>query len=67
MNLEHNRRVIMMTGCNEWDAGLDVVVEGEAVHAKWDGRWHYQVSNGRFRHTAGEALVFSPRPSKASA
>jgi hypothetical protein len=48
--------VILMTGCNQWDSGLDIVVEGEAVEVtdeellerladewgtKWDGRWHY--------------------------
>jgi hypothetical protein len=29
INLEHGRHVILMTGCNQWDAGLDVVVEGD--------------------------------------
>ena len=27
MNLEHSQHVILLTGCNQWDAGLDVVVE----------------------------------------
>ena len=82
MNLQHNRHVILMTGCNQWDAGLDVVVEGDAVQVtdeptlqrlaaawatKWDGRWHFEVSDGRFHHDAGEALVFSVRPSKVLA
>ena len=31
---------------------------------KWDGRWHFQVSNGSFYHAAGEALVFSVQPTK---
>jgi general stress protein 26 len=79
MNLQHNQHVILMTGCNQWDAGLDVVVEGDAVQVtdeptlqrlaaawttKWDGRWHFQASNGSFRHAAGEALVFSVQPTK---
>src|SRR3982751_1435875 len=58
VNLRTNRHVILTTGCNEWERGLDVVVEGEAVQVtdegvlerlaetwatKWDGRWHYEV------------------------
>ena len=31
VNLRTNRNVILTTGCNEWERGLDVVVEGEAV------------------------------------
>src|SRR5437016_14185523 len=30
-NLRTNQNVILTTGCNEWERGLDVVVEGEAV------------------------------------
>src|SRR3954462_8766407 len=30
-NLRTNPNVILTTGCNEWERGLDVVVEGEAV------------------------------------
>jgi general stress protein 26 len=30
INIAHNRHVILMTGCNQWDSGLDIVVEGEA-------------------------------------
>src|ERR1700722_18434447 len=29
-NLRSNRRVILMTGRNDWEEGLDIVVEGEA-------------------------------------
>ena len=69
MNLRTNRNVILTTGCNEWEQGLDVVVEGEAVQVKdedvlqrlaeawarkWDGRWHYEVHDGGFQHS-GEA------------
>src|SRR5215467_6455590 len=54
INLRGNPHVILTTGCNHWDAGLDVVVEGEAVQvtdddvlqrlakawaARWDGRF----------------------------
>src|ERR1051326_9008591 len=31
INLRGNRQVILTTGCNRWEEGLDVVVEGEAV------------------------------------
>ena len=82
INLQRNAHVILMTGCNQWDAGLDVVVEGDAVQVtddlalqrlasawatKWDRRWQYQTRNGRFRHAAGEALVFSVTPTKVLA
>jgi hypothetical protein len=72
-----------MTGCNRWDAGLDVVVEGEAVPvtddqrlerlaeawaSKWDGRWRYEVRDGAFQqHGHGTALVFSLAPTKVLA
>jgi hypothetical protein len=82
INLQHNSHVILLSGCNRWDDGLDVVVEGDAVQVtddvtlqrlaaawatKWDGRWKYQTSNGRFLHEGEEALVFSVRPSKVLA
>ena len=68
VNLRSNRNVILTTGCNEWERGLDVVVEGEAVHVtdervlerlaeawtrKWDGRWQFEVRDGSFRHEDG--------------
>jgi general stress protein 26 len=52
VNLRSNQNVILTTGCNEWERGLDVVIEGEAVQVtdkslldrlaetwatKWDG------------------------------
>jgi nitroimidazol reductase NimA-like FMN-containing flavoprotein (pyridoxamine 5'-phosphate oxidase superfamily) len=63
INLRSNPHVILTTGCNQWDDGLDVVVEGEAVRVtdddvlarlagawrtKWDGRWQYLVRDGNF-------------------
>lgn len=72
INLRENPHVILTTGCNEWDRGLDVVVEGDAVlvteqdtlqrladvwTTKWDGRWQYRVGDGCFRHPDGEAPV----------
>jgi nitroimidazol reductase NimA-like FMN-containing flavoprotein (pyridoxamine 5'-phosphate oxidase superfamily) len=65
VNLRTNQNVILTTGCSEWERGLDVVVEGEAVRVteesvlerlaeawatKWDGRWHYEVHESAFRH-----------------
>ncbi|HEX3824827.1 MAG TPA: pyridoxamine 5'-phosphate oxidase family protein [Mycobacteriales bacterium] len=79
-NLRRNPHVILMTGCNRWDEGLDVIVEGNAVRltdddtleklaaawaTKWVGRWHFEARDGAFRHEGGgEALVFSVIPSK---
>jgi nitroimidazol reductase NimA-like FMN-containing flavoprotein (pyridoxamine 5'-phosphate oxidase superfamily) len=31
INLRQNSHVILTTGCNQWDRGVDVVVEGDAV------------------------------------
>jgi general stress protein 26 len=80
INLHANPRVIVTTGCNSWDHGLDVVVEGEATRetsddilaqlakawaAKWDGRWHFEARDGAFHHhPGGEALVFRVTPRK---
>lgn len=65
INLSGNPHVILTTGRNSWEEGLDVVVEGDAVRVadqdmlerlakvwttKWDGRWHYLVRDGYFQH-----------------
>jgi nitroimidazol reductase NimA-like FMN-containing flavoprotein (pyridoxamine 5'-phosphate oxidase superfamily) len=65
VNLRGNRHVILSTGCNSWDKGLDVMVEGDAAQitdddtltrlarawqARWDGRWQYEVRGGFFCH-----------------
>jgi nitroimidazol reductase NimA-like FMN-containing flavoprotein (pyridoxamine 5'-phosphate oxidase superfamily) len=72
VNLDANPHVVLTTGCNGWDAGLDVMVEGDAVRVtddaalsrlaqawttKWDGRWHYEVRNGAFYHEGGDEAV----------
>src|SRR5438309_1187265 len=80
INLWGNPHVILTTGCNRWDGGLDVVVEGDAVRAtdenvlerlakewatKWDGRWHYEARSGGFHNESGGASpVFAVRPTK---
>jgi nitroimidazol reductase NimA-like FMN-containing flavoprotein (pyridoxamine 5'-phosphate oxidase superfamily) len=69
-NLQANPHVVLTTGCNQWNRGVDVVVEGDAVRttdptvlarlaeawaSKWDGRWRLAVRDGGFRH-AGEGI-----------
>jgi general stress protein 26 len=82
-NLFSNPHVVITTGCNRWDDGTDVVVEGDAVRVtdqarleqlaaawrdKWDGKsWHFEASDGVFRHDAGEALVYGVTPTKVLA
>jgi nitroimidazol reductase NimA-like FMN-containing flavoprotein (pyridoxamine 5'-phosphate oxidase superfamily) len=61
VNLSANPQVVLTTGRNDWDQGLDVVVEGEAVQVtdeqtlerlaqawagKWDGRWELEAHDG---------------------
>jgi general stress protein 26 len=69
VNLRANPHVILTTGSNQWDNGVDVVVEGDAVQVtddallgrlaqawttKWDGRWQYVVGDGCFHHPGDE-------------
>lgn len=64
-NLETNRHVVLTTGNNDAQDGLDLVVEGEAVPvtdpaelrraadawvAKYGEFWRYEVVDGGFRH-----------------
>jgi general stress protein 26 len=83
VNLRGNPHVILTTGCNRWDQGLDVVVEGDAVRqtdqgmlerlaaawaTKWTGRWQFEARDGCFHHPGGgSALVFSVTPTKVLA
>ncbi|HEX9037907.1 MAG TPA: pyridoxamine 5'-phosphate oxidase family protein [Ktedonobacterales bacterium] len=72
LNLRANAQAILTTGCNGWQDGLDVVVEGDAARVtdhdalerlasvwatKWDGRWQYLVRDGYFYHHDGEAIL----------
>jgi general stress protein 26 len=72
VNLRTNPHVVLTTGRNDWDKGLDVVVEGDAVRVtdedtlrrlaqawalKWDGQWQYQVRDGSFHHPDGDQAV----------
>lgn len=81
-NLRADPNVVLTTGCNDWERGLDVVVEGEAVRTtddamlrrlaaawrtKWDGRWRFEAGDGAFHHEGVDALVFSVVPTKVLA
>src|SRR5690242_446949 len=63
INLASNPHVILTTGCNDWDRGIDIVIEGDADQVtdddrlkrlagawttKWDGRWRYEARDGAF-------------------
>jgi general stress protein 26 len=69
VNLRRNTHVILTTGCNDWEQGLDVVVEGEAQPVtdsheleraakewtgKWDHSWQYVVGEGCFHHPGND-------------
>ena len=79
LNLRGNPHVVLTTGTNRWDAGLDVVVEGDAAQVtddsvlgrlaeawtrKWDGRWQFEARNGAFQADDGSALVYGVTPRK---
>lgn len=68
VNLASNPDVVMTTGCNRWDQGLDVIVEGKAERVtdratlerlaaawatKWDGQWQFEVADGGFAPADG--------------
>jgi general stress protein 26 len=72
VNLRHSSHVVLTTGRNDWDTGLDVVVEGDAVRvtdaavlgelarawtAKWGGQWQYEVAAGGFTHPGGDETI----------
>ena len=79
-NLRAHSHVVLTTGCNRWDGGLDVVVEGEAVQvtddavlgrvagafaAKRDRRWQFTARGGCFRDPDGSGEAVSARPAAA--
>jgi general stress protein 26 len=81
-NLRGNPNVVLTTGNDRWQDGLDVMVEGVAAQVdddvalgrlaaawatKWDGRWQWDVRDGSFHDGPGEALVFSVTPTKVLA
>jgi general stress protein 26 len=83
VNVAANPHVVLTTGCNGWESGVDVVVEGEAsvvksdhllAHLadvwslKWDGRWRFEVRNGFFYHPDGaEVTVYEVKTQRVYA
>ena len=76
-NLEGNPHCSLMTGANDYDKGLDIIVEGVAARVTDDARlrelaaayedkygpeWHFDVAGGGFHHEAGVAYVFELAP-----
>lgn len=81
-NLRKNPHVILAAGSIHWNAGIDVVVEGDAVQVtdedqlkrlalswtiKWDGRWQYEVRDGAFHGEEVTIPVFSVTPTRVFA
>jgi pyridoxamine 5'-phosphate oxidase-like protein len=80
-NLERNTGCVVTTGCNRFDEGLDVVVEGDAVRVedegtlgrladlfavKYKGVFGFTVRDHAFAHDeGGVAFVFEVAPVKA--
>jgi general stress protein 26 len=75
VNLATNPHVVLTTGCNDWEQGLDVTVEGEARRVtdratlerlaaawatKWDGSWQFDVADDGFHHRAPAESPSSP-------
>jgi nitroimidazol reductase NimA-like FMN-containing flavoprotein (pyridoxamine 5'-phosphate oxidase superfamily) len=61
VNLAGNPHVVMTTGCNRWDHGLDVMVEGEAR------RVTDRDTLERLAAADGPVLVFAIKPAKVLA
>jgi nitroimidazol reductase NimA-like FMN-containing flavoprotein (pyridoxamine 5'-phosphate oxidase superfamily) len=82
-NLAHSRHVVIMTGCNDFREGRDVVVEGDAVRvrdqstlgrlcdafqSKYDDFFGFRVVGDGFEHDAGgRADVYRVEAAKAFA
>jgi uncharacterized pyridoxamine 5'-phosphate oxidase family protein len=81
-NLEHSAKMALITGNNDWNKGLDVVVEGTAVRvrgndalrrladayvAKYGSEWRFDLGDGVFISSGGDAAVFRIEPAKVLA
>ena len=79
VNLTTNPNVVLTTGRNTWDDGLDVMVEGVARRvtdrdtlerlaaawlSKWDGSWKYEVTDTGLHQSGNDALIFAVEPTK---
>jgi nitroimidazol reductase NimA-like FMN-containing flavoprotein (pyridoxamine 5'-phosphate oxidase superfamily) len=82
INLQAHPDVVLTTGCQQWESGLDVVVEGPAVPVtdvavlrrlaeawtrKWDGRWQWEAAEGGFDNDGYLVRVFAVRPARVFA
>ena len=82
VNLRKNPHVLLAAGSMHWNAGIDLVVEGDAVQvtdedqlkrlssawtSKWDGRWQYEVRDGALQGEEVTIPVFSVTPSRVYA
>jgi general stress protein 26 len=83
LNIASHPHVVITTGCNSWNQGLDVMVEGEARRvidrptlerlaaawrSKWDGSWQFEPTDEGFRQPlGGTAYVFAVEPTKVLA
>ncbi len=76
-NLRENANVVLMTGSNALDLGLDLVVEGKALRerdfatllqvadgylSKYGPGWHFRVEDGTFVGDGGSAWVYRVEP-----
>ncbi|MEU1617749.1 pyridoxamine 5'-phosphate oxidase family protein [Streptomyces sp. NPDC005722] len=81
-NLDHNRRIVVTTGNNALDEGLDIVLEGkaarvrsdkqlhriaEAYEGKYGSEWRFDVRDQVFVGDGHEALVYQVEPTTAFA
>lgn len=77
LNIDDNPKCVLTTGKNDWDRGLDVVVEGTAVKVedgdrlrrvadayrdKYGKAWSFEVSGSSFVNRGMESLVFEVDP-----
>ena len=65
LNLQHDPHVILTTGCNTWDQGLDVVVEGDALEVTDNAS--ARTSRRRVGHEVGRPLAIQSARRQLSA
>ncbi len=76
-NIVQNANCSVTTGCNTYDTGLDIVVEGSVERVveearlrelaaayvdKYGDDWQFEVGDAAFHHEGGEAWVFEVVP-----
>jgi uncharacterized pyridoxamine 5'-phosphate oxidase family protein len=78
-NVVDNSNCAVVTGCNKYGDGLDIVVEGnaervveevrlrnlaQAFETKYGSDWRFEVRDSAFQHMGGEAWVYEVTPHK---